>query len=319
LHDAAASTLRGAIDPLTFIRSTASGRFRQGEVMDIHDVQFPMAAAAQPGFKGRLKQQIGGLLATLMTQRAARLAQGQVAGDLSLTDRLVIAALVRRHERQGTLDQLNGLHDWLWSSRQALAFHEQAQARFQSWWLDTHSAIVAPLLDEIAAAPGRYRRLCEIGCGSGLVLNDLAQRLPQMEQLIGLDLSAEQIARNRERYASVSRMSFDSGDAAAWLQTNAQPGWIYFSNAGVLEYFPEARLRGLLRQTANRAPAMFAIVEPVDHGHDLEQQLASKNYGAERSWSHNYPHLFRDCGYTLRWQREIEFGGMRWMMLIAVV
>lgn len=285
--------------------------------MDIQNVQFPLAASAPVGVKGRLKQQLGALLASLMSQRAARLAQGRIADDLSLTDRLVIAGLVRRHERQGTLDQLNGLHDWLWSSRQAVAFHEQAQARFQSWWQDTHSAIVAPLFDELQAEPGRYHTLCEIGCGSGLVLNDLAQRLPQFEQLIGLDLSAEQIARNRARYATQPRLRFDSGDAAVWLRQQARPGWVYFSNAGVLEYFPEAKLRSLLCQAASLRPAMFAIVEPVDRAHDLDRQLASRNYGAERSWSHHYPHLFRDCGYTLRWQREIEFGGMRWMMLIA--
>jgi SAM-dependent methyltransferase len=287
--------------------------------MDIHDVQFPLAVSGQPSLKSALKVRAGLLLASLMSQRATRLSQGQGAPDLSLADRLIIAGLVRRHERQGTLEQLNGLHDWLWSSRQAVAFHEQAQARFQSWWLDTHSAIVQPLRDEIQANPGCYSTLCEIGCGSGLVLADLAQRLPQLERLIGLDLSPEQIERNRARFADMPKLTFESGDAAVWMRDHAQPGTIYFSNAGVLEYFPEAKLRAMLRQIAALQPAAFAIVEPIDCQHDLERQFQSRNYGAERSWSHHYPHLFRDSGYTIRWQREIGFAGLRWLMLVATI
>ncbi|MDB5971339.1 MAG: hypothetical protein JWQ90_3789 [Hydrocarboniphaga sp.] len=285
--------------------------------MDIHDVRFPLAGSEQPGLKGRLKAGVGVVLASLMTQRAASLAEGRVADDLSLADRLLIAGLVRRHERLGTLDQLNGLHDWLWAGRQALAFHEQAQARFESWWVERHSAIVSPLYDELSAIPGRYTTLCEIGCGSGLVLADLERRLPQPKRLIGLDLSAEQTERNRRCYRDSSRLSFDSGDAAAWLPAQAQPGWALFSNAGVLEYFPEAKLRKMLRYLAGLRPAAFAIVEPVDRSHDLDRQLASRNYGVERSWSHNYPYLFTDCGYTLRWQRELDFAGLRWMLLLA--
>jgi len=287
--------------------------------MEIRDVRFPLARNEHAGWKDTLKAGLGSMLATFMSERAAQLAEGKVADDLGLADRLLVAGLVRRHERQGTLDQLNGLHDWLWSSRQAVAFHEQAQARFQSWWLDTHSAVVAPLIDELSRVPGRYSTLCEIGCGSGLVLDDLSRRLPQLERFIGLDLSPEQIERNRQRYADSPRLQFDSGDALAWLQTRARPGWVYFSNAGVLEYFPEPKLRKLLLQAAGTGTAAFAIVEPVDRGHDLALQTASINYGTERSWSHNYPHLFRDCGYQLRWQQELEFAGLRWQLLVAAV
>lgn len=287
--------------------------------MEIHDVQFPLAEAAGPGLKASFKAALGTLLLPLFRARADRLAAGDVSGALGRLDRLLIAGLVQRHERAGTLDRLAGLHDWLWAGEQALRFHEQAQARFQHWWLARHSAIVAPLLDELRDRAGAYSVLCEIGCGSGLVLDDLSRRLPQLSRYIGIDLSEAQTRRNRERYVDRPQLQFESGDAAAWLQAHAQPGWIYFSNAGVLEYFTERRLRGLLGDAAARGPAAFAIVEPLAADHDLERDTASRPYGAERSWSHAYPQLFRDGGWTLCWQQELVFAGQRWLLLLARV
>ena len=65
----------------------------------------------------------------------------------------------------------------------------------------TFSAANAPFVEAFreVLAKGRYHTLCEIGCGSGLVLNDLAHRLPQLDTLWGIDLSEQQTARNWRR------------------------------------------------------------------------------------------------------------------------
>ena len=285
--------------------------------MDILDVQFPLARQSAHSVKGALKTALGRVLLPLMRARTEELRAGRLGATLSLRDRLMIAALVDRHEKLGTLEQLNGLHDWLWSSGQAVHFHEQAQARFDTWWLQQHSAVLAPLQTLFDARPGALHTLIEIGCGSGLVLADVAQRMPQLQRLIGLDLSTEQTARNARRYEANARLQFASGDAATWLQQHAERGSVCFTNAGVLEYFPERKLRALLQHFATLSPAAFACVEPIDSQHELARELTSHSYGAERSWSHNYPHLFADCGFHVLWQQELDFAGVRWLLVVA--
>lgn len=286
--------------------------------MNIQHVQFPLALGAGGGFKTCLKTALGRALLPLLPARSAQLERGEVGKQLDLRDRLLIAALIERHERAGTLEKLNGLHDWLWASEQAVHFHDQAQARFDSWWREQHSAIVQPLLQELGDRAGSYTTLCEIGCGSGLILEDMASRLPQLRRFVGLDLSAAQTERNRKRYADQPRLSFETGDAASWVRQHADAGWIFMTNAGVLEYFPEAKLRELLSHIAHeRRPTAFAMVEPIDRGFDLARDTASRVYGPERSWSHNYPQLFRQSGFELRWHKELEVGGLRWLLLFA--
>jgi len=285
--------------------------------MDIVDVQFPLARMP-PGLRLTAQRLLGRGLGLLRPRRLGQLERGEVGAALSRGDRWLLAALVARHERAGTLGQLGALHDWLWSSTQALRFHEQAQARFDSWWRARHSAILEPLQQALQAQPGRYDTLCEIGCGSGLVLQDLADRLPQLRQLIGLDLNATQIARNRVHYAGEPRLRFDSGDAAAWLRRHAEPGWILFSNAGVLEYFAPDKLAALLAElAATRRPLAIASVEPLADDYDLQHETASRIYGPERSWSHPYPRLYREAGLEILWQREQRVGGLRWLLLFA--
>lgn len=285
--------------------------------MDIVDVQFPLARA-RPGLRQSLKCLLGRALMPLFPLRLQQLQRGDVGERLGRVDRLLLAALVARHEKAGSLDQLGALHDWLWASEQATRFHDQAQARFDDWWLQHHSAILEPLTREISDHPGTWTTLCEIGCGSGLVLADLARRLPTLQQFVGLDLSAAQISRSRQAHAANPRLRFEAGDGAAWLRGHAAPGWLLFSNAGVLEYFAPDKLLGLLRDLAQtRPPLAIASIEPIADDYDLQRETASRIYGPERSWSHNYPRLYREAGFELLWQRELRVGGLRWLLLFA--
>ena len=56
-------------------------------------------------------------------------------------------------------------------------------------------------LDAVVAAVDRpdTRRVLDIGCGSGLVIDRLL-RLPQIERILGLDTSATALAQARERF-----------------------------------------------------------------------------------------------------------------------
>lgn len=283
--------------------------------MSTDEVSFPLVL---PSGRGRrwLKVLAGQVLLALNPARGAQLEQGQVDHPFALADRLRIAALVHRHMRMGSIDRLGALQNRFWAGHQAVAFHTQAEARFRGWWLERHSRIAVPIATELEAAPGRYRQLVEIGCGSGLVLNDLSQRLPSLDRLVGLDLCAEQTARNRERFRN-RRLHFEAGDAADWAPEFLQAGSIVFTNAGVLEYFPAAKLRGLLETIARKAPALCAFVEPIDADFDLEQELGSLPHGVEHTFSHPYPRYLRDAGFEIRSREDIQFDDQRWLMLVA--
>lgn len=228
----------------------------------------------------------------------------------------LIAALVTWHRRQNRLDELLGLHRWLWGGEGALAFHEMAEARFNHWWQDYHREILQPL--SRAMNKLRLETLCEIGCGSGLVLEDLSRTLPKGISFVGLDLSAPQIEKNRVRFAAHPQIRFEQGDATEWITKHARPHCLFFTNAGVFEYFPSEDLRCLLVDCRTRlAPCAFAIVEPLYEGFDVDRETKSRVCGGENSLSHPYPRYFQEAGYRIVFRKEVEFDGYRWLMLVA--
>lgn len=284
--------------------------------MHIAHVQFPLVLPAHP-LKRSLKVALGAGLGALLPARVRQLVAGAVGDRLSALDRLLVAHLVHRHERLGSLDRLAPLQRWLWTCDQAVTFHTQAEARFERWWVQGASRIVAPLQAAIDAAPGRYTRLCEVGCGSGLVLNDLRESLRDVPAFVGLDLSPAQIERNRTRFPT---LHFAAGDATEWIPRHAEPGWVYLTNAGVLEYLTEPQVVALLTHIARSlSPALFAIAEPVAAEYDLARETESRPFGAERTFSHNYLALFDRCGWTVRWSKLHDVDGCRQLFAVASV
>ncbi len=286
--------------------------------MSFEDIQFP-AATGGPGWRNRLKVLLGRAIGTVAPRFAADIAQGKMRDRIGRPERLVIAALVDRHARAGTLGQLAPLHAWLWRGPQALSFHAQAQRRYDEWWLQHHSAIVGPLqhlLEGPADAPGPYVRVCEIGCGSGLILEDLARRLPSVSQFVGLDLSPEQTASNRQRRVD-PRITFEAGDAMRWVPAHGAPGTIYLTVAGVFEYFRPADLAALFASMRRQAPAAVALIEPIPADYDPQAEQGSRPYGFENSLAHNYPALLRDAGFTIGFSRQQNINGHHFLLLVA--
>lgn len=262
-----------------------------------------------------VSSRLGQLLLPVLRHRARDMKAGHLPSDPSFIDQMLIAGLVRMHEQRGTLDELTAMHDWFWSQQPAVEFHEFAERRFESWFLGHHVAIVPPLRAAIAAGGATYEAFCEIGCGSGRVLEHLARALPEVPRFVGLDLSAAQVARNRARYAGIE---FEAGDALQWVATHARPQWAYFTYGGVLEYFPRARVLELCSLLATRlAPSLLAMVEPLSDAHDLEHDASSIVYGAENTFSHNYVALLRQAGFELLHRSEQHFDGQRWLLLVA--
>jgi SAM-dependent methyltransferase len=274
------------------------------------DWDFPLVLPRNP-VKRAIKVALG---------RAVLLARPDIGRDIETTgkaksfvERLAVAGLISRHRSAGSLDRLAHLHANFWASTDAVSFHGLNEDRFNNNFLKTHYVIVNALQSAVAAKG--FDTLCEIGCGSGQVIEHLGQKLPSLKKLVGVDLSPAQIALNATRYSD-PRLSFTAADGAAWVLEHAAPGLIVLTYGGVYEYFKEDTLRAMFAALRKRAPTCVALVEPIDGAYDLERETASRVLGAELSFSHNYPRLLQEAGFRIRWQQEVK-SGFRWLMLVA--
>jgi len=232
----------------------------------------------------------------------------------TLIERLVLEGLISLHTSLGKANAVVRSHHDYWAGDLAVAHHRGLQRRFASAFLGRHYPVIEAL--DRALATGRYEAFCEIGCGSGLVTDYVAKRWPSLRKVIGLDLSEEQVALNRKHYAN-PRLHFVAADASEWIPKNAEPGTVFFTYDGVLEYFPEETLLALLRALALRGPVCFAIVEPISADYDLDRETKSRLFGGEMTFSHNYPKLFAEAGFSIRWRQEIPAG--RYLMMVVSV
>lgn len=280
-------------------------------------ISYPLVLPASR-WKRALKLVIGEALTRLLPGRAARVLRKGDPMQFGTLDRWLVAGWVARARRSGNWDALNGIQQRFWAGRGGALFAtvDDVAARFEQRFLRHHAGIVEALKTEIVRAGFTPAGLCEIGSGNGLALDHLVQQLPAIPEFIGLDLNPEAASSNRARWPD-PRRRFVTGEAVDWLRQNARPGWIYFSNAGVLEYLTQARLDELLQLLAGRSPALFALVEPLAPDHDLASEPDSRSFGAEFTNSHNHPERFRRAGWELCFQQEVRVDHLRHLLLVA--
>ncbi len=271
------------------------------------------------GWKRHLILGTGRAVVSMFPEKASKFKAGELPVTPTRWERLLLAGLVDTHLRVGRLDELTALHDWVWAGDLAVDFHSRAEARFQDVFLAHHSDIVPALRDAMTNTGGGYETVCEIGCGSGLVLQHLSRQLSDPDRFIGLDLSQRQVDINRTRFRD-SRMEFETGEGMTWMLRNGRRGSLFFTYGGVFEYFPQLRLQALLSWMVGALrPALLGIVEPLADAHDVDDDARSVPYGAENTFSHPYPLLITQAGLRILWRRECRVGAQRWLMLVAHV
>lgn len=196
---------------------------------------------------------------------------------------------------------------------------ELSARRVQTGCLEKHSALIPPIAAALVRRPSVFSTLCEIGCGAGRLLRDSTERLPQLREYVGLDSSLAQTERNRVRHIDLP-IRFEAGDADTWIPEHAVPGWIYLSDAGVLEYFSEQQLLHLFGHIAsNKKPALFALAEPIASEYDLSSEARSHPRGIEPGLRHTCVHLLNRCGWSVPFQMEQMIGATRYRLLVAEV
>lgn len=244
---------------------------------------------------------------------ARRIAAGDPTAVSSRAGRMILRAQARRAARDGDWAVLASRLAAFWRSAEGDRFYDAYAERGAQWFRGAH----APWAEAVCACASRdaYQHLVEIGCGDGRVLAHFAARLPRMRRLTGLDLNASIIARNRTRFVDDLRLSFESVDAADWLDTRAESGLFVTAYGGVFEYFPPDQLERLFKCVAAQPPSAIALVEPLADDFD-PANASSRAGGIESSFSHPYRRMLEAAGFTIRFEQEARTEN-RWVMLVA--
>ena len=271
----------------------------------------------------RLKFATGRILVRIFPGKAERIARTPFLKSSTKLDHLFRNGLYAEAFLAKDHRKLRAFLSHYWEN-EASDFTTDWQDRFDRMFLQHDVAVVDELEKFIADSsdPSVFSQLYEIGCGGGQVLRYIADRLECVELFEGIDLGSEQIAENN-RNSDNESISYHTADATEWIPANALPQSIFMTNGGVFEYILREELQTLFSHIGERLkPAAIAIVETVAVDHDLDNEPESFVYGRELAFSHNYPALLRDAGFSIRYQSErggesIDGGG-RWLRLLAV-
>ena len=203
-----------------------------------------------------------------------------------------------------------------WEGSDGNRFHSRHRRARYRHFLEHHADICEVLRSTMRAAPERYHRVVELGCGDGHVLCYAAGRLPEIAEFVGVDLNAQAV-EEAGRAVTARTISFARGDALDWVAGHPCPGTVALTAGGVLEYSSEAKVAALFEALAAVTPAALALVEPLDPGHDIEAEPRSRIFGRQRSFSHAYPALLEAAGFRITWSREMSEGTSRWILILA--
>ncbi|REE25488.1 methyltransferase family protein [Winogradskyella pacifica] len=251
---------------------------------------------------GFLTNTVGSLLVTLRPQKVKQLSEKGltlVLGDnLSLSERLMRRAILKKIEKNEDHDQLAQLHKTYWA-KQGDHFVNNTEDNLKNIHLPAYKDTLDVLKNEISNAPMAFEKLVEIGTGNGSVLNYLSSNYPDIKDFIGIDLSEEQTKINQINYKDNSKLKFIGGDVLDWLENQQQGNFVFLTFRGVLEYFTQQQLIVFFKKLNALGNIIFYAIEPTDSEHNYETNQNSKVYGVEGSFSHNYEKLFKDTGFNV--------------------
>jgi 2-ketoarginine methyltransferase len=182
--------------------------------------------------------------------------------------------------------------------------------------ISMHDSI--PLLRRLLAASGRdYRRLVDLGCGSGVYLTELCAEYPDM-RATGIEPNADAVDAARQWVSAqptADRVTVEQAGALEWIERTAEKpdlAILAFVIHEVLGQDGEDGVRRLLGGLFEHAPDLDLVVIDIDLCSDdpaaMAHPLARNYYNAyflmhpftgqqlmPREW---WDALFADCGLT---------------------
>ncbi|WP_188112037.1 class I SAM-dependent methyltransferase [Aquimarina sp. RZ0] len=248
-----------------------------------------------------LASTLGNLLVLLQPKKANQLSENGVTlvlNNLSLTERLMRRAILKKVENKQDYETLAAMHQNYWT-KQGADFFEATNTTFEKNFLPDCSFIFELLKDELSNQSETFNTLVEIGTGNGNVLEYLSSEFPDINHFVGIDLSQVQVNINIEKFSTNKRLEFVASDGFEWVKKHGKENTIFVTSRGVLEYFTEERLQTFLKKINSLGNTIFIAIEPNGTDHNFDINSGSQPYGPERSFSHNYPKLFKNAGFSI--------------------
>lgn len=194
-------------------------------------------------------------------------------------------------------------------------YYDTYADRFDDMFRGSHAQILDWLKEY--ATQTEINSVIEIGCGDGQALAAMAEHVPEIAKWTGIDINADIIARNTERFQKRRELTFAAADATDWLSEHFGPGTLLVSYGGVMEYFAPETLRKWFELIARRDGAGVLLVEPIDPSHDTAMDPASHIWGWENSFSHNHLALLEQSGYRIIHSARAEAAKFQWSLILA--
>ncbi|GAA0745716.1 hypothetical protein GCM10009431_21040 [Gaetbulibacter jejuensis] len=266
-------------------------------------------------FTRTIAKHIGNVLVFLRPKKAQELSENRITlvhknkNNLSFQERLMRFALVQKLE---TLDDHNKIAEQnktFWINESATELFTETKDSINTFFIPHCTFIFDLLKQEISNQDQEIDTLVEIGTGNGSILNHLSTEFPNFKKLIGIDLSANQIEINKKKYKQNTKLEFVTSDAYDWIKKNGKKNTVFVTYNGVLEYFLEQQLQELLIEINKLKNIFFVSIEPNGASHDFDKDPNTQLYGDEPSFSHNYPKLFKNAGFTLWHFSQIQLEG----------
>ncbi len=265
--------------------------------------------------KEKIKTALGKLLIKAYPRKANNLSQSGMTiswnNKLSIVERLMRQAMLKQAEADQDFDTLALFHNHFWTERGDEHFSHMNNTL--KGFFKPKAEFMFDLLKEITKESSHsFNTMLEIGTGDGSVLNYLSSKFPEINSFIGIDLSKDQIDKNRKCYVENPKLEFTASDGSEWIKKNGSDNMVVFTCGGVLEYFTQKKLEELFSYLKSIHNIIIITIEPIGTDIDFDQNPNSQPYGPERSFSHNYIKLFEDAGFNIWHESKIECENEEW-------
>lgn len=267
----------------------------------------------------RIKYAIGSVLAKTLPNKANHIRNDFTIPNYFFNSGHIVDKFIRFYVGHEALKEeiqkpgnLESIHKNYWSNTD---FYFPNFRRTDTIYINLYKNIVEET--EKILIDRNIESICEFGTGDGSWLNYLHQEWPFIKKLIGIDISENQINKNKADYQG---LEFYASDLVAWAKKNPTPNTLYHTNSGVLEYLSEGSVSQLFQSLKEKARnSVILLIEPIHGDFDLEKDEHSKIIGFEHSYTHNYPKLLQNAGIELLKSGEIEAQSPRMFYFLAYI
>ncbi|WP_040281910.1 class I SAM-dependent methyltransferase [Psychroserpens damuponensis] len=248
---------------------------------------------------------LGNILVFLLPKKANQLSKNRITlihknkKNLNIIELLMRYTLLQKLEKIDDHSTIAQANKEFWINNNATELFIETEDTFHTDFLPNCTFIFDLLKNELSNHTQKFDTIVEIGTGNGDVLNYLSLEFPQINHLIGIDLSQQQTKLNNIKFKNNNKLEFIAYDAFDWVKKHGQANTIFVSSRGVLEYFLEQQLQDFLKEINQLGNTIFIAIEPNGADHNFDTQPNTQLYGDEPSFSHNYPKLFKNAGFNL--------------------